>query len=90
LTPGSIQRRIFGKWSFSREIEVQTDVDVSSREKSSVAEAYSKLQPSTGPRKKVSSAWLDSTMADSTMESKCDSDDEFHVGNRDDTYCHAV
>ena len=70
LVPQSFRRGPFRKRSYSRDINVHTDVDVQ-REKMSVAEAYTNLQPAGPAKKKPASAWLESTIA-SRDESESD------------------
>lgn len=85
FTPNTLRRKFFRAPSFSKEIEVHTDVNVH-REKSNVAEAYTDVHASSAPKKKSSSAWLDSTVASRVG----DSDDDFPERSKQGTYYNAV
>lgn len=76
LTPHSSRRNLFRKRSFSREIEVHTDVDVH-REDNNMASAVGGAQIPMSPTK-PNKPWNKGAWLDSSFASRGGDDDDFY------------
>jgi hypothetical protein len=85
LTLHSSRRNLYRKRSFSRDIEVHTDVDVH-REKAIIASFIAAPSIPTSSKKnkhRNQAAWLDSTVA---SKRGSEDDDEFYTKEKSDTF----